>query len=55
MSGGALMVAIGVSYLIFEKKLLSNLKLPGDSTRAADNALSRMLIGIQVSYLETHL
>jgi phosphatidylinositol glycan class N len=50
MSGGALMVAIGASYLIFEKKVLSKSKLAGDSAAPADNALSRSLIGIQVRY-----
>lgn len=43
------MVAVGVLYLIFEKKLLSKSKLPGDSTEAANNSLSRSLIGAQVS------
>lgn len=46
------MVAIGVLYLVFEKKFLSKSKLAGDSTAPADNALSRSLIGIQVSYLK---
>jgi hypothetical protein len=45
------MVAIGVCYLVFEKKLLSKSKLAGDSTAPADNTLSRSLIGIQVSCL----
>ena len=55
MSGGALMVAIGVLYLVFEKKLLSKSKLAGDSTSPADNALSRSLVGIQVRYSEIGL
>jgi hypothetical protein len=46
------MVAIGVSYLIFEERLLSKSKLAGDSTVPADNALSRSLTGIQVSHFE---
>jgi GPI ethanolamine phosphate transferase 1 len=49
------MVAIGVLYLIFEKKLLSTSKLAGDSTAPADNALSRSLVGIQVRYSEIDL
>lgn len=43
------MVAIGILYLIFENKLLSKSRLPGDSAEAAKNALSRTLIGAQVS------
>lgn len=46
------MVVIGVSYLIFEKKLLSKSKLTGDSTLPADNTLSRSLTGIQVNHFE---
>jgi phosphatidylinositol glycan class N len=42
------MVAIGVLYLIFEKKLLVKSKLVGDSTTPADNVLSRSLVGVQV-------
>jgi len=49
MYGGFLMVAIGVLYLIFEKKLLAKSRLAGDSTEVADNSLSRSLIGAQVS------
>jgi phosphatidylinositol glycan class N len=48
MSGGILMVVIGILYLIFEKKLLLKSKLSGDSTALADNTLSRSLIGVQV-------
>jgi phosphatidylinositol glycan class N len=48
MSGGALMVLIGVLYLIFETKLLAKSSLEGDSTERADNPLSRALIGAQV-------
>jgi hypothetical protein len=55
LSGGALMVTIGVLYLVFEKKLLSKSKVAGDSTAAADNALSRSLVGIQVRYSEIGL
>lgn len=51
MAGGFLMVAVGVLYLIFEKKLLSKSKLPGDSTEAANNSLSRSLIGAQVGFI----
>jgi len=50
MAGGFLMVAVGLSYLVFEKKLLDKSKLPGDSTVTADNSLSRALIGAQVGY-----
>jgi phosphatidylinositol glycan class N len=52
MSGGFLMVAIGILYLIFEKKLLRKSMLPGDSTEPAENGLSRSLIGAQVSCCE---
>jgi phosphatidylinositol glycan class N len=48
MSGGILMVVIGILYLIFEKKLLLKSKLSGGSTAPADNTLSRSLIGVQV-------
>ena len=48
MSGGILMVVIGILYLIFEKKLLLKSKLSGDSNAPADNTLSRSLIGVQV-------
>lgn len=44
------MVLIGLLYLIFEKRVLAKTVLAGDSTRPADNALSRSLIGIQVRY-----
>ncbi len=42
------MVAIGVAYLAFEKKLLYKTKLAGDSTAPAEDGLSRALIGAQV-------
>lgn len=45
------MVAVGVAYLVFEKKLLYKRKLAGDSTELADSGLSRALIGAQVSFL----
>jgi GPI ethanolamine phosphate transferase 1 len=48
MSGGILMVVIGILYLSFEKKLLLKSKLSADSTPPADNTLSRSLIGVQV-------
>jgi phosphatidylinositol glycan class N len=50
MSGGALMVIIGVLYLIFEKRLLAQSGFPEDSTEPARDVLSRALIGTQVSY-----
>lgn len=43
------MVAIGIAYLIFEKKVLAKSKLSGDSTAPADDSLSRLLVGVQVS------
>jgi hypothetical protein len=43
------MVLIGVLYLILETKLLAKSGFPGDSTERARNALSRALIGAQVS------
>ena len=49
LSGGTLMVIIGVLYLIFEKKLLARSGFPGDSTEPALNVLSRGLLGAQVS------
>lgn len=42
------MVIIGITYLVFEKKLLTDSKLANDSTAPADNVLSRSLVGIQV-------
>lgn len=42
------MVAIGVLYLTFEKKILSKSELSGDSSAPADDNLSRALIGVQV-------
>jgi phosphatidylinositol glycan class N len=47
------MVAIGILYLIFEKKLLLKSKPLGDSTAPADNSLSRSLIGVQVRLLKS--
>lgn len=47
--GGTIMAAIGILYLVFEKKVLTKSKLPGDSTAPADNILSRALVGVQVS------
>ncbi|TVY83862.1 GPI ethanolamine phosphate transferase [Lachnellula suecica] len=51
MSGGALMALIGVTYLIFEKKLLTKSKMANDSTAPADNTLSRALVGIQIGFI----
>jgi phosphatidylinositol glycan class N len=48
MSGGFLMVAIGILYLMFEKSLLSRSPGGGASASAAHNTLSRSLIGVQV-------
>jgi phosphatidylinositol glycan class N len=48
MYGGALMVAVGVFYLAFERKLLAKSRMSGDSTAPADNLFSRSLIGAQV-------
>jgi phosphatidylinositol glycan class N len=42
------MVIIGLAYLIFEKRLLARSALKGETSPAADNALSRILIGVQV-------
>lgn len=44
------MVMVGIVYLVFEKKILVQSKMDGDSTAPADNFLSRTLIGIQVNY-----
>ena len=48
LSGGFLMVVVGVIYLVFEKGLLAKSQLAGDSTAPGDNILSRSLIGVQV-------
>ena len=42
------MAAIGVIYLMFEKKLLAKSGLAGDSTLPAEEVLSRSLVGVQV-------
>ncbi|KAG0649183.1 GPI ethanolamine phosphate transferase 1 [Hyphodiscus hymeniophilus] len=51
LSGGALMAAIGIIYLAFEKRLLAKSGLAGDSTAPADNALSRSLVGVQIGFI----
>ncbi|TVY33970.1 GPI ethanolamine phosphate transferase [Lachnellula subtilissima] len=51
MSGGALMVVIGITYLVFEKKFLTTSKLTSDSTAPAYNNLSRSLVGIQTGFI----
>lgn len=43
------MVTIGLSYLIFEKILLTRSASVHDSVAPANNAMSRVLIGIQVN------
>ncbi|KAH8804798.1 GPI ethanolamine phosphate transferase-like protein [Xylogone sp. PMI_703] len=48
LSGGVLMVMIGLLYLIFEKKLLTKAALKNDFTSPAENIVSRSLIGIQI-------
>lgn len=53
MSGGALMVVIGIAYLVFQKQLLQRSKLSGDSTKPAEDNLSRSLIGVQVSRIRS--
>ncbi|TAQ90028.1 hypothetical protein B7494_g1635 [Chlorociboria aeruginascens] len=50
-SGGASMVAIGILYLIFEGRLLVKSGLKGDSTKPAENLLSRTLIGVQIGLI----
>lgn len=52
LSGGIMMALIGVLYLIFEKRLLKRVSLAGDSSASVDDALSRSLIGIQVSFAQ---
>ncbi|RAL66609.1 hypothetical protein DID88_006299 [Monilinia fructigena] len=49
--GGALMVAVGVSYLAFERKLLAKSKMAVDSIAPANNLLSRSLIGAQIGLI----
>ncbi|KAB8292340.1 hypothetical protein EYC80_008080 [Monilinia laxa] len=49
--GGALMVAVGVLYLAFERKLLAKSKMAGDSLAPANNLLSRSLIGAQIGLI----
>ncbi|KAH8659058.1 GPI ethanolamine phosphate transferase-like protein [Tricladium varicosporioides] len=51
MSGGYLMVAIGVLYLVFEKRLLGKSNLVGDSTAPANDLISRSLLGIQIGLI----
>ncbi|KAM3077141.1 Glycosyl phosphatidyl inositol anchor synthesis [Clarireedia jacksonii] len=51
MYGGALMVAVGVLYLAFERKLLAKSRMSGDSTAPANNLLSRSLIGAQIGLI----
>ncbi|KAH7391466.1 GPI ethanolamine phosphate transferase-like protein [Cadophora sp. MPI-SDFR-AT-0126] len=51
MSGGGLMVVIGIAYLIFQQQLLQRSKLSGDSTKPAVDSLSRSLIGVQVGFI----
>ncbi|KAI9736074.1 MAG: Glycosyl phosphatidyl inositol anchor synthesis [Claussenomyces sp. TS43310] len=51
LSGGSLMVAIGLLYLMFEKSILAGSKLKSDSTAPADNSISRLLIGAQIGLI----
>jgi GPI ethanolamine phosphate transferase 1 len=52
MLGGALMVAVGVIYLVFESKILAELSNTAESKlKGKDNNISRILMGIQVSKL----
>ncbi|EKD19777.1 uncharacterized protein L3040_001878 [Drepanopeziza brunnea f. sp. 'multigermtubi'] len=51
VSGGCLMAAIGVAYLIFEEKLLYKAEPVGASTEPAKNSLSRALIGAQIGFI----
>ncbi|RFU35635.1 hypothetical protein B7463_g668, partial [Scytalidium lignicola] len=48
LSGGVLMVMVGILYLVFEKKLLMKSALISDSTSPADSTLSRALVGAQI-------
>lgn len=45
------MSAVGILYLIFQKKLLAKSGMTGDSTKPADDLLSRSLVGIQVGLI----
>lgn len=47
--GGFLMAAVGVLYLVFEQRILSGTDSAGNTIASANNALSRSLIGAQVS------
>ncbi len=42
------MVAVGISYLIYQKKIIANSRSKLESTVPAQNGLSRALIGVQV-------
>jgi hypothetical protein len=42
------MVAIGVVYLVFQKRILANFRSKIDSIAPAQNGFSRALIGAQV-------
>lgn len=46
--GGALMVAIGILYLVFEEKILSDFTTTVSKTKSARKEISRTLVGIQV-------
>lgn len=45
------MALVGIVYLVFEKRILVKSRMAGDSTKPADDLLSRILVGIQVCRL----
>lgn len=48
---GALMVLVGLIYLVFEKRILGKSAFKGDSTAPPSNALSRTLVGVQIGLI----
>ena len=43
------MAMIGMLYLVFQKKLLGHSKLADESVAPANDSLSRVLVGVQVT------
>lgn len=54
VGGGALMVLVGLVYLIFEDKILADPSLDPKARVPRNNHLSRTLIGVQVCCVVEH-
>ena len=54
VGGGALMVLVGLVYLVFEDKILADPSLDPKARVPMNNHLSRTLIGIQVGCVVEH-